>query len=125
MMTRSEELTRQAAAAIGHDLTGYEWSDKTRGLLKIEHGEAPPYIVGSFAPITDPCDAYLVETTLQMNVRYAQACGLMTIHFTTNKHPDLGYMVTTVLNDTLAQMRSRMYGAVQFAALVAIAEDKS
>lgn len=123
-MTRSEELTRQAAAAIGHDLTGYTWSDKVRGMLKIDHAVAPPDVVGAFRPMTDPCDAYLVETTLQMNVRYEVKNGLMAIHFSSGKYPGLGYMTTTVVNDCLAQMRARMYAATQFAAIVAISENE-
>jgi len=121
-MKRSEELTRQAARAIGRDLTGFEWAEQVRGLLKIDRTACPPDVEGVFAPMSDPCDAYLVESTLHMNVRYEVKNGIMAIYFSSHRWPDLGYMTTTVINDCEAQMRARMYGATQFAAIVAIAE---
>lgn len=122
-MNRLEQMTRAAAHAIGRDVTAYEWWDAVKGLrigtVASGHWDAADCPV--FAPLTDPCDAFVVEAVLQISVEYKCNGTSIGVWASCLKHPNMGYM-TTVPTDVDASIAARMLVVTQFAALVDLVE---
>lgn len=122
-MTNAEAATRAAARLIGRDITGYRWDDNVMALIQGTEFSGDPAAV--FSPITDPCDAFMVEASLTMNVRCEYRDGRVAMYASSPKDGmrDLGYMATAradLLDDIV---RVRMLVVTTFAHLLAIAED--
>jgi hypothetical protein len=117
-MTNAEAATRAAARLIGRDITGMTWDDNVLAMRNTDGFSV-------FSPITDPCDAFMVEASLTMNVRCEFRDGRVAMYASSPKDgmQDLGYMATAradLLDDIV---RVRMLVVTTFAHLLAIAED--
>jgi hypothetical protein len=124
-MNRNEEMTRAAAKLIGRDLTGYRWDDKALGM-------GGPWIGGDnyderevFAPLADPCDAFMVEATLMMNVNYRFNGTDVQIAVNSSKKDAASgalYVAMSPIDDADRLLAERMRAIVEFAWMIAVCQ---
>jgi hypothetical protein len=115
-------MTRAAARLIGRDVTGYVWNDKALGLEGTVGLHAQPDI---FAPMADPCDAFMVEATLLMNVNYRfNGTDVQIAVNSSKKDAAKGalYIATTPIDDSIRLIGERMRAIVEFAWMIAVCQ---
>lgn len=115
---QGEQLTRQAAAAIGFNLSSAEWeyNQHLRGMWRPSGGQ--------FAPLTNSEHCHMLEVKLNMNILYrAMPAGGMLLQIA--RPGEAGSTVQSIdTTDFEAAMRVRRECVVKFAALCAIMDDK-
>ena len=121
-MTRGEEMTRAAAHLIERDLSDYVWNENLLAFIQGVEFSGDP--ARTFSPLTDPCDAFVLEAYLPISVRCEYRDGLLAMCASTPRHgcTDLGYMRTAkpyLVGDVLSV---RMFVVTQFAELIYLAE---
>lgn len=126
-MNRFEQMTRAAARLVGRDVSGYEWRDDVLGLVEqSEYVDKACSMVAPnvFAPLSDPCDAFIVEASLPISVRCEYSDGRLAMYASTPKPglQDLGYMASALAASTDDVLRTRMRVVTQFAELISLAE---
>lgn len=107
-----EYITKLAANMVGRELVGYYWDASRRGYVNMKDRRE------SFAPLSDPGDAYRIENELAMSVKYtvigkekttcirvASQCGKKAV----------GRMV----KESESMLECRMEAVVQLAAMLA------
>lgn len=126
-MNHLENITRGAAKAIGKDVTNWEWVWRANQLAYQLVSDAGD----SFAPLTDPATAYMLEDALRMNVRYVctevsaevSAEGVREAYSIQVAGELCGGATFTAVAGYPSTLTARMYAVTQFAALSAIMED--
>jgi hypothetical protein len=79
-----------------------------------------------FSPLTDPCDAFMVEASLPMSVKCEYNGLRLAMHVSTPRLglENLGYMTSARADLVEDIVRGRMLAVTTFAHLVALAEDE-
>lgn len=112
-------MTRAAARALGLDTNTYQWVESMMGLVRMDHAVAPPDVVATFAPLSRPADAFVLESDLRMNVTYqsnGRSLGIFVQSAT--RSGNMGYMTALPADaDKTEAMKLRMLAVTQFAAL--------
>lgn len=114
-MTRNEELTRAAARLVGHDVSGLRWNEEAMGLMSRDGADV-------FAPMADPCDAFMVEATLLMNVNYHFNGTDVRIAVNSSKKEaarNAAYVAIAPIDDADRLLVERMRAIVEFAGMIA------
>lgn len=115
-MTRLERITRDAAEALGKDVTAWTWD---QGLCGLRTADAGGHEI-VFNPLADPSTAYALEDELQLSVRYlCNDTGL--ILFVTSEK--IGGGVTHRVPEDGESLLARMFAVTQYAALFLTARE--
>lgn len=117
-MTRNEEITRATARLVGHDVSGLRWNEEAMGLASNDGADV-------FAPMADPCDAFMVEATLLMNVNYRFNGKEVNIAVNSSKKEAANgalYVTTVPLDDSDRLLVERMRAIVEFAWMIAVCQ---
>lgn len=115
-MNQMENITRDAARAIGLDARTWDWDEQLRGLRLVVFNNHDR----TFAPLTNHSDAYKVENALLITVNYrAMGHGAYTLQVSAPGHAGSIMQAVTKGGDML---QARMYAITQFAALTALME---
>jgi hypothetical protein len=125
-MNRLEEVTRAAARIIGMDLTAFEWSETSHGLIRVDRSVVPPDVIATFRPLANPADALILESALLMGARYEMLTSKSMAIFMSSADPrfkELGYMKSAPADDKAALLHARMVAATTFAGLCDLAEN--
>jgi hypothetical protein len=115
-MARSEDLTRDAARAIGLMVADTaRWDVMMCGF---QLRPATPTNRNAFAPLGDPGDAYMLEDKLCISVTY-KLCknNVMVLHVSSL---DCGGAVMHAVQPHEDRLTARMYAVTQYAALYAL-----
>jgi hypothetical protein len=114
----AEWLTRQAARAIGLDVSNAAWSVAHGGLLIVGDGvSSAANRFRSFAPLNDMADAFQVESKLRMNAHYRFLNEKQHAIYMSLAHDKAKCDLWAIINDGDDVFRVRMNAVVQLAAL--------
>lgn len=131
-MTHLEQITRDAAQAIGRDVSGYIWCNDETGLVitdtslsKQDRALLAPLGLSHdaiFAPLSRPSDAFILESWLRLNVTYEfNGKHASLVVRCPARYGNMTYMVLVRADaDQVEALRERMRAVTQFAALVSI-----
>ena len=114
---RAEWLTRQAARAIGIDVSTASWSPAHGGLLIVGSGVREAGERKLFAPLNDMADAFEIESRLRMNAHYRFINANQHAIYMCLAHDKAKCDLWAIINDGDDVFRVRMNAVVQLAAL--------
>lgn len=130
-MNHMEHMTRQAAKAVGRDVSKMTWREKESVLvdgpypLNVFPDQWTPEV---FGPLVRPADAFTVESDLRLNVSYKLNIRTVLIIVTQDEPGDkmTSYMTSfPVTADRGMALAARMLAITQFASMLATLENNS
>lgn len=130
-MNHLEHMTRQAAKAVGRDVTKMTWRENESVLvdgpypLNVFPDQWTPEV---FGPLVRPADAFTVESDLRLDVSY-KVSGKNILIVVMQNEPDgkaTTYMTSfPVTADRGMALAARMLAITQFASMLAALENNS